>query len=154
MRFLYNLVLYLCAPLALLHLLLRGTKNRAYLERIPERFGWIPALESAQPVIWVHAVSVGEVQASGMLVKRLLSAYPDCRVLLTTVTPTGAARVRSLFAGTVEHRYLPYDLPHGVILFLRRVNLDPALAGSVVLHTLTDSIGFFAVLVLAQVFYL
>ena len=39
-------------------------------------------------------------------------------------------------------------------LFLRRMNLDPALAGSVILHTLTDSIGFFAVLVLAQMFYL
>ena len=122
MRVLYSLVLYLCAPLALCYLLLRGTKNRAYLERIPERFGYIPEPGSAQPVIWIHAVSVGEVKASGMLVKRLLSAYPDCRVLMTTVTPTGAARVRSLFAGTVEHRYLPYDLPHAVLLFLRRIN--------------------------------
>ena len=122
MRFLYSLVLYLCAPLALCYLLLRGTKNRAYLERIPERFGYIPEPGSAQPVIWVHAVSVGEVQASGVLVKRLLGAYPGCRVLLTTVTPTGAARARSLFAGTVEHRYLPYDMPHAVRLFLRRIN--------------------------------
>lgn len=122
MRFLYSLVLYLCAPLALCYLLLRGTKNRAYLERIPERFGYIPEPGSAQPVIWVHAVSVGEVQASGVLVKRLLGAYPDCRVLLTTVTPTGAARVRSLFAGAVEHRYLPYDMPHAIRLFLRRIN--------------------------------
>lgn len=121
-RTLYSLVLYLCAPLALCYLLLRGTGNRAYLERIPERFGCIPEPRSAQPVIWVHAVSVGEVQASGVLVKRLLGAYPDCRVLLTTVTPTGAARVRSLFAGAVEHRYLPYDLPHAVRLFLRRIN--------------------------------
>ena len=122
MRILYSLVLYLCAPLALCYLLLRGIRNRAYLQRIPERFGCIPAAASAQPVIWVHAVSVGEVQASGALVKRLLSAYPDCRVLLTTVTPTGAARVSSLFAGAVEHRYLPYDLPHAVLLFLRRIN--------------------------------
>ena len=121
-RILYSLVLYLCAPLALCYLLLRGTKNRAYLERIPERFGYIPPPESAAPVIWVHAVSVGEVQASGVLVKHLLGAYPDCRVVLTTVTPTGAARVRSLFAGTVEHRYLPYDLPHAVQMFLRRIN--------------------------------
>ena len=122
MRLLYSLVLYLCAPLALCYLLLRGTRNRAYLERIPERFGYIPEPGSAQPVIWVHAVSVGEVQASGVLVKRLLGAYPGCRVLLTTVTPTGAARARSLFAGTVEHRYLPYDMPHAVRLFLRRIN--------------------------------
>ena len=76
-------------------------------------------------MIWVHAVSVGEVQASGALVKRLLRSYPRYQVLLTTITPTGAAQVGQLFAGAVEHRYLPYDLPHGVSLFLRRV--DPRL---------------------------
>ncbi len=122
MRVLYSLALYLCAPLALLHLLWRGSRNRAYLERIPERFGWIPKPTGAgQPVIWVHAVSVGEVQAASLLVKRVLGAYPGCRVVLTTTTPTGAARARALFAGTVERRYLPYDLPHAVRLFLRRV---------------------------------
>ncbi len=122
MRILYSLVLYLSAPLALLNLLLRGVKNRAYLERIPERFGRIPVLESARPVIWVHAVSVGEVQASSALVKRLLSVYPHCQVLMTTITPTGAAQVGSVFAGAVQHRYLPYDLPHGICRFLRRIN--------------------------------
>ena len=122
MRFLYSLVLYLSVPLVLLKLLLRGLTNRAYLERIPERFGRTPGLKSLQPVIWVHAVSVGEVQASGALVKRLLRSYPRYQVLLTTITPTGAAQVGQLFAGAVEHRYLPYDLPHGVSLFLRRVN--------------------------------
>ena len=125
MRFLYSLVLYLSVPLVLLKLLLRGLKNRAYLKRIPERFGRTPGLKSLQPVIWVHAVSVGEVQASGALVKRLLRSYPRYQVLLTTITPTGAAQVGQLFAGAVEHRYLPYDLPHGVSLFLRRV--DPRL---------------------------
>lgn len=125
MRFLYSLVLYLSAPLVLLNLLLRALKNRAYLERIPERFGRTPALKSARPVIWVHAVSVGEVQASAALVKRLLAAYPRYQVLLTTITPTGAAQAETVFAGAVEHRYLPYDLPHGICLFLRRV--DPQL---------------------------
>ena len=122
MRILYSLVLYLCAPLVLLSLLLRGLKNHAYLERIPERFGCTPVLKSLRPVIWVHAASVGEVQASGALVKRLLRCYPRYQVLLTTITPTGAAQVGQLFAGAVEHRYLPYDLPHGVSLFLRSVN--------------------------------
>ena len=120
-RLLYSLVLYLGAPLALCYLLLRGVKNRAYRQRIPERFGCIRAAASAAPVIWVHAVSVGEMQAAATLVRRLLGAYPHYRVLLTTVTPTGAARVEALFAGAVEHRYLPYDLPHAVRLFLRRV---------------------------------
>ena len=121
MRILYSLALYLCTPLALCYLLLRGLRNRAYLQRIPERFGCIGRPTSAKPVIWVHAVSVGEVQAARLLVRRLLAAYPDHRVLLTTVTPTGAAQVKALFADEVEHRYLPYDLPHAVRLFLQRV---------------------------------
>ena len=121
MRILYSLALYLCAPLALCYLLLRGLRNRAYLQRIPERFGCIGRSPSVKPVIWVHAVSVGEVQAVRLLVRRLLDAYPEHRVLLTTVTPTGAAQVKALFADQVEHRYLPYDLPHAVRLFLQRV---------------------------------
>ena len=121
MRILYSLILYLCAPLALCYLLLRAVKNCAYLQRIPERFGCIPRPASAQPVIWVHAVSVGEVQAARLLVRRLLETCPDCRILLTTVTPTGAAQVKRVFANRVEHRYLPYDLPHAVCLFLHRV---------------------------------
>ena len=56
------------------------------------------------------------------------------------------AMMINLVSAALTGAYLP--------LFLRRINLDPALAGSVVLHTLTDSIGFFAVLVLAQAFYL
>ena len=108
-----------------MHLLWRGRKHRAYLERIPERFGCIPKPGPGQPALWVHAVSVGEVQAASLLVQRLLSTYPHCRVVLTTVTPTGAARARSLFPAEVEHRYLPYDLPHAVRLFLGRV--DPQL---------------------------
>ncbi len=122
MRFIYSLVLYLSVPLVLLKLLLRGLKNAAYLERIPERFGCVPEPKSGLPLIWVHAVSVGEVQASGALVKRLLRTYPGYQVLMTTITPTGAAQVRSVFAGAAEHRYLPYDLPHAVRMFLRRIN--------------------------------
>ena len=122
MRILYSLILYLSLPLVLLNLLLRGRRNRAHLERLPERLGCIPALKSGLPVICVHAVSVGEVRASAVLVKRLLSTYSGYQVLVTTITPTGAAQVRSVFAGAVEHRYLPYDLPHGVNMFLRRIN--------------------------------
>lgn len=58
----------------------------------------------------------------------------------------GVAMLINVVSAALTGAYLP--------LFLRRVNLDPALAGSVILHTLTDSIGFFAVLVLAQMFYL
>ena len=69
-------------------------------------------------MIWLHAVSVGEVQAARPLVNALLEEYPNFRILITTMTPTGADCVRQYFADTVEHFYLPYDLPISVKRFL------------------------------------
>lgn len=76
--------------------------------------------------LWIHAVSVGEVQAAAPLVRALLKKYPQRPLLVTTATPTGAQRVRALFGDSVRHAYLPYDLPGAVRRFLDRV--QPSLA--------------------------
>ncbi|WP_220347790.1 glycosyltransferase N-terminal domain-containing protein [Alkalilimnicola ehrlichii] len=68
----------------------------------------------------MHAVSVGEVEAVAPLVRRLQADHPDIPILLTTTTPTGFDRVRSLFGDRVRHTYLPYDLPPVVGRFFRR----------------------------------
>ena len=119
MRRLYSLVLNLLAPLVLLRLWLRGRRAPAYRQRWGERFGFIPEIEG-QP-IWIHAVSVGEVQAAAPMIKRLLKRYPDAPFLVTTTTPTGSERVTALFGGQVHHVYMPYDLPSAVKRFLKRV---------------------------------
>ncbi len=80
---------------------------------------------SHDKIIWLHAVSVGEVQAATPLVNGLLEEYPDFRILITTMTPTGADSVRQYFADTVEHFYLPYDLPVSVKRFLSII--DPTI---------------------------
>ncbi|MDH4134259.1 MAG: lipid IV(A) 3-deoxy-D-manno-octulosonic acid transferase, partial [Gammaproteobacteria bacterium] len=72
------------------------------------------------PLIWIHAVSVGEVRASEPLVKVMQRDYPGHRFLITTMTPTGSATVRQLFGDRVSHCYIPYDLPGAVGRFLRR----------------------------------
>src|SRR5690606_31616038 len=72
----------------------------------------------ATPPLWVHAVSVGEVQAAAALVHALRARYPQRPLLVTTATPTGAQRVRALFGGAVQHAYLPYDLPGSVRRFV------------------------------------
>jgi 3-deoxy-D-manno-octulosonic-acid transferase len=79
------------------------------------------------PLIWVHAVSVGEVRAAGPLVRALQRDYPAHRVLVTTMTPTGSDTVRLLFGDTVAHCYVPYDLPTAVARFLRRTRPQLAL---------------------------
>jgi 3-deoxy-D-manno-octulosonic-acid transferase len=120
LRLLYTLLLYLLSPVVLLRLAWRGLRAPAYLRRWPERFGFIePPL--GERVIWIHAVSVGEVQAAEPLVRALLERFAEYSILLTTVTPTGSARVTELFGDEVAHVYAPYDLPDAVARFFDRV---------------------------------
>lgn len=119
MRFAYVLLSYLLAPFVAIFLVVRGLRHPAYLERFGERFGFCPRLQ--RPSLWVHAVSVGEVQAASALVRQLLERYPDEALVVTTVTPTGARRVTDLFGERVRHVYAPYDLPGAVRRFFDRV---------------------------------
>jgi 3-deoxy-D-manno-octulosonic-acid transferase len=109
LRFTYIVVSYLLTPLILLHLFYKGFGNRAYWQRNGERFGFFGT--PPQPgAIWLHAVSVGEVQAAAPLVRALLKSHPDRPLVLTTTTPTGSDRVRALFGERVMHCYAPFDL--------------------------------------------
>ena len=125
-RLIYSALLYLAIPLVLLRLVVQTRKNKAYGQRWWERFGFFPALSRAQPVIWVHSVSVGETIASAPMVRELLKAYPHHRLLITTMTPTGSDQVRALhkevLGSRVEHVYCPYDLPDVQSRFLNKVN--------------------------------
>jgi len=92
----------------------------AYRQRIGERFGIGISISSVAPVIWIHAVSVGETQAAIPLVNSLRANYPAMQILFTTTTPTGSERVRSVFGDNVIHYYAPYDLPDVVRRFLNQ----------------------------------
>ena len=71
------------------------------------------------PLIWLHAVSVGETRATASLVARLRAAYPDYQILLTHTTPTGREAGEQLYGDDVLRVYLPYDYPFAVRRFLR-----------------------------------
>ncbi len=121
MRFLYTLVIYFLAPFVLLRLFLLGFKNPAYRTRWQERFGFIQKQKFNKPVIWIHAVSVGEVNAATPIINRLLEQYSNYQLLVTTVTPTGAFTIKQHFGEDVSHLYLPYDLPFAVKQFIKNV---------------------------------
>ena len=125
LRGLYSAALYLLVPVTVYHLIWRGFRQAEYLERWGERYAAYrtPPLDGC---VWVHAVSVGEVNAAAPLVNALLERWPEQRLLVTTITPTGSARVRALWGGRVEHVYLPYDLSGAVRRFL--VHFRPKLA--------------------------
>ncbi|KEI70670.1 lipid IV(A) 3-deoxy-D-manno-octulosonic acid transferase [Endozoicomonas elysicola] len=120
-RFFYSLLLYLISPLAMVRLYLRSRKAPEYWQRKAERFGFFNLPPSTKPVIWVHSVSMGETIASGPLVKQLQKNYPDHRILITTMTPTGSAQVRKIHGDSVEHVYASYDLPGAIKRFLDKV---------------------------------
>lgn len=117
LRGLYSAALYVLAPITVYHLIWRGFRQREYFQRWNERYAAYRDLPHATTV-WLHAVSVGEVNAVAPLVNALLVQRPDLRLLVTTITPTGSARVRALWDTQVEHVYLPYDLSGAVARFL------------------------------------
>jgi 3-deoxy-D-manno-octulosonic-acid transferase len=119
MRHLYSAILYLIAPFVVTRLLWRGLKSPGYWRRWGERFGFYQERFPPGPCIWVHAVSVGEVQASLPLIRSMRRDFPRIPILITTMTPTGSDRVREgLTDVSVEHVYAPYDLPGAVRRFL------------------------------------
>lgn len=123
MRYLYSALFYLLLPFIALRMLLRSRQAPAYRRRLAERFGLFkaPADLADTPVIWVHAVSVGETLAAAPLIESLLRDWPDHRLVVTTTTPTGSDRVQALFGDRVFHVYSPWDMPGAVRRFLRRV---------------------------------
>jgi 3-deoxy-D-manno-octulosonic-acid transferase len=121
-RLLYSFVWWLALPLVLARLWWRGRKEPGYRRHIGERFGfyWHIARPTG-PVIWVHAVSVGETRAAEPLVDALLAAYPDHTLLITHMTATGRETGQTLFAKYGERfrqAYLPYDLGPFISRFL------------------------------------
>ena len=122
-RTLYSGLWWLAMPVVLGRLWWRGRKEPGYRRHWGERLALSGPAASSRPTIMVHAVSVGETRASEPLVDALLLAYPDSRILLTHMTPTGRATGRDLFAHhgeRVVQAYLPYDTGWMTARFLRR----------------------------------
>ena len=117
LRGLYSAALYLLLPITLYHLIWRGFRQRAYFQRWDERYASYADPRTPAP-LWLHAVSVGEVNLAAPLVAKLRALRPDLQLVVTTITPTGSARARALWGDSVAHVYLPYDLPGAVGRFL------------------------------------
>ena len=118
-RKLYTAIFYLLLPLYFLRLFWKGLYNREYLFRWPERLG----LSKNSPLkgkslIWIHAVSVGEVNASMPLIRSLIEKYPYAEMLVTTTTPTGSKLLIERLGNKIKHQYLPIDIPMFLNFFL------------------------------------
>lgn len=118
-QFLYSQLVRLALPLIFLRLWWRGRRTPELRRNWRHRLGLAPRLQG--PVVWVHAVSVGETVAAGPMVRRLLERLPEASVLMTAMTATGLAQAKRMFGDQVTYAYAPYDTPGAVRRFLNRV---------------------------------
>lgn len=119
-RFFYTFLFYLALPFIFLRLWWRSRRQPEYRQRLAERLGFYPY--QLEKCIWVHAVSMGETIAAIPLIKALKLRYPHLPMLITTMTPTGAAKVKAVFGDTAHHAYLPYDLPSAMQRFINAMH--------------------------------
>ena len=109
---LYNVLLLLASPVILALLLAKPRCRRG----LPQRFGFtIPGIQpDHRRLIWMHAVSLGEVVAIAPLVRELHRRHPDHRFVVSTATETGRDAVEQRLTGIAEHVYAPLDFPWAV----------------------------------------
>ena len=119
-QFIYSLLIRLALPFILVRLWWQGRKAPALRQNWQHRLGLVPEMHG--PVIWVHAVSVGETIAAGPMVRRLLARNLGATILMTAMTDTGLAQARKMFGDRVAYAYAPYDTPGAIRRFLNRVN--------------------------------
>jgi len=110
MRFVFDL-LYLLAGAAISPMVLyRVIRHRRYRTGWAQRFGKITRKNPEKKCIWLHAVSVGEVNAAKTLIKELENRFSDFEIVISTVTDTGFAQANALFSRNLRVFYFPLDL--------------------------------------------
>tara|TARA_Y100000766_G_scaffold94824_1_gene80943 strand:+ start:934 stop:2214 length:1281 start_codon:yes stop_codon:yes gene_type:complete len=122
-RNLYTALFCLLLPIYFVRLCWKGLSNKEYFLRWSERLGFGSEIPSkGKSLIWIHAVSVGEVNASMPLLRRLIIDHPHSELLVTTTTPTGSRLLIERLGNKIKHQYLPVDIPFFLNYFLNKWN--------------------------------
>jgi 3-deoxy-D-manno-octulosonic-acid transferase len=110
MRFVLDLLYLLAAAVYSPKVLYKTLKHKRYRTGWNQRFGKIIRKNPQNKCIWLHAVSVGEVNAAKTIIKELQNRFADFEIVISTTTDTGFARASSLFGGNLQVSYFPFDL--------------------------------------------
>lgn len=116
----YSLALALAMLLSLPFWLYQILRHGKYWRGFSERSGKVPARlkDAGQQVIWIHAVSVGEVLAVGGLVGQVRRQFPQWRVVVSTTTDSGQDLARKRF-GEDNVFYFPMDFAFAIRPYMR-----------------------------------
>ncbi|AQT68673.1 3-deoxy-D-manno-octulosonic acid transferase [Anaerohalosphaera lusitana] len=124
MEYILNTIYLLAAILVAPKALYRAFKQGRYRTGWAQRFGRIDRKHPEKPCIWIHAVSVGEVNQTRKLITDLTDRFPDHEIVISTTTDTGHARAQKLYADDHTVFFYPLDFSP----FVRRAfkNLNPS----------------------------
>jgi 3-deoxy-D-manno-octulosonic-acid transferase len=117
---LYGALMRLLQPLLLRKLRRRGQQEPGYLHQVPQRLGRYDTPAVLPGAVWVHAVSLGETRAAGLLIDALRQRWPDMRLVLTHSTATGWAQGQSLLRPGDVQVWFPWDTPQATRQFLQQ----------------------------------
>jgi 3-deoxy-D-manno-octulosonic-acid transferase len=117
---LYGALMRLLQPLLLRKLRRRGQQEPGYLHQVPQRLGRYDTPAVLPGAVWVHAVSLGETRAAGLLIDALRQRWPDMRLVLTHSTATGWAQGQSLLRPGDVQVWFPWDTPRATRQFLQQ----------------------------------
>ncbi|HEX6927761.1 MAG TPA: 3-deoxy-D-manno-octulosonic acid transferase [Gammaproteobacteria bacterium] len=120
MRLLYIILLVLLLPVFLAVAAVRAKRQTGSADSTRDRLGFASPAPPGK-VLWVHASSVGEMQAAVPLVKALSAGYPDAHLVVSSFTASGMSRARAAFGETVQVCALPFDLPSFNRRFISRI---------------------------------
>jgi len=116
-NFLYLLAGIAIGPFAVYRLI----RHNRYRKGWAQRFGRISRRAPAKKCIWLHAVSVGEVNAARTVIEKLREGFSDFEIVVSTTTDTGYARATALFAEELEVFYFPLDFSWIMSRAFRRI---------------------------------
>ena len=105
--------------------IIRTMKKKEEWIRKKERFGIVETDKKSNNYIWFHAASVGELLSIQPLVKKLLNENYD--ILITTTTVSSAKLFKKILPSSVQHQYIPYDIPKYTKRFLNSLNIQLAI---------------------------
>lgn len=121
MRFILDLVYLLVGVAYSPVVIYRIVKHNRYRTGWGQRFGKIGRKNPDKKCIWLHAVSVGEINAAKTIIKELKNRFGDFEIVISTTTDTGFARATALFSESHQVFYFPFDFSWVMHRAFRRI---------------------------------
>ena len=116
----YGLLLIAYSPIIIYKMISQGR----YREGWGQKFGFVPERKSDKKCIWIHAVSMGEVNAAATLIEQIKTDMPDFDIVISSTTDTGINRARKIYGDCATVIFYPFDFTFAVKRAIKRVKPD------------------------------